>query len=584
MTPTLYRTAASLTSALAISLLLAFSPAEAQENAVGTWHGILETPAGPLTVVFRIAQGADGALTGEAESPDQAPGQGPPLGEVQATDSRLSFSIPRWSASFDGLWRGADGTWDGHFVQGLRLPLVLRKGEPPRKPTVEGMDGAWEGTLVRNGVPLRLVLRLRTGEEGTVVTLDSPDMGALGLPVTDFARDGDAVDFKVPVAGVHFRGTVGPDASELAGSWRRNGEPDAEVRFVRTSKSPDRTEPDRPQTPRPPFPYRSVDVRFGNPWAEGVELAGTLTLPNGAGPFPGAVLISGSGPQDRDETIWGHKPFAVLADHLTRRGVAVLRYDDRGFGASTGAYGSATSADFATDAAAAARFLAGRPEIDADAIGLVGHSEGGMIAPIAASRHQGVAYLVLLAAPGTDTKELRRSQSRAMRSSQGASEAQLDVTEPLLDRLAEASAAAPDRATAEAAVRDLLTPATLQALGLPESRKEPLVAELTSEWMHYFLNYDPPEFLARIRVPVLALNGSLDIQVPPAENLEAISRALSHNPDVTVLELEGLNHMFQTARTGAIGEIGDITETFAPEALDIVSDWITKRFGGRSAE
>lgn len=365
----------------------------------------------------------------------------------------------------------------------------------------------------------------------------------------------------------------------MTGDWRNPGRPRATVTFVRTAETADPAEQPRPQAPTRPFPYQTDSVRVDNRAAEGVTLAGTLTVPEGAGPFPAAVLISGSGRQDRDETVFGHKPFAVLADHLTRSGIAVLRYDDRGFGESSGRFDGATSADFATDADAAMRYLAGRPEIDSGAIGLIGHSEGAMVGPIAAAANDAVAYLVLLAGPGTDTKQLMLSQNRLIGAAQGFSESDLDRMQLVNEKIMTAVATAPDQATAEARVRDVLTPEALAALRLPDARREAAIQQFTGDWFRYFLQYDAVKFLSQIHVPVLALNGTLDRQVPADENLPAIEAALKHNPDVTVRRLEGLNHFFQTAETGALGEYAEIEETFSLEAMAVVSDWILARFG-----
>ena len=269
----------------------------------------------------------------------------------------------------------------------------------------------------------------------------------------------------------------------------------------------------------------------------------------------------------------------MLADHLTRQGIAVLRYDDRGFGESTGSHGTATSADFATDANAAVRYLATRPEIDRNAIGLIGHSEGGVIAPIAAVGNEDIDFVVLLAGPGTSTLQLIRSQRHLMGLSQGMSEEDLARTDQVIDRIATAVAASSGKEDAEDRVLALLTAEALETLGVPETRRDMVVQQFTSPWYRYFVQYEPAAFLSRIRVPVLALNGSLDVQVPAEENLAGITAALANNPDVTIRELEGLNHLFQTAQTGALGEYADIEETFSPVALETVARWIRARFG-----
>ena len=443
-----------------------------------------------------------------------------------------------------------------------------------------GLDGVWRGTVNRGGVDLRLIVTIATNVHGTTATLDSPDLMANLLPVTGLARDGRTVTFSIPVSGVSYRATLDEGGGRMSGIWARPGSPDATVAFVRTVQATAGPRP-RPQTPRAPFPYRAEEVSFDNARASGVRLAGTLTLPPGPGPFPAAILISGSGAQDRDESIWGHKPFAVLADHLTRQGIAVLRYDDRGVAASTGTQDGATSADFATDARAALAYLRTRREIAARGIGLVGHSEGGLIGPLAAVGDEGVAYLVLLAGPGTSTRTLMEAQRRAIGMAQGQTPAELDRSAALYDLLSSLSGSARSTAEAAAAMRAALTDEAMTAAALPLAQRDAVIRRYLDPWFRYFAAYDPAPVLARVRVPILALNGSLDRQVIAAENLAGIRAATSANRDVAIVELPGLNHLFQTARTGALGEYADIEETFAPVALDAVSRWILARFGPR---
>jgi hypothetical protein len=387
--------------------------AQAPVTVAGDWHGVLQSPIGPLTLIITIANGEQGALRGEMESPDQGALK-IPLTTVAATDGRLAFTIKPAQISFEGEWVEAAQHWSGVFLQGAKIPLTLQRGLPPKRPVIAGLDGLWQGVVTRNGVDLRLVLRIATGERGTMVTFDSPDLGAVGLPVAGLSRQGQAVGFGVPASGARFAGTLSDDGLGLRGTWTLPGQPDVEVAFSRTRATAERDARPRPQMPTPPFPHWEAEVAFNNPAADGVTLAGTLTLPKGDGPFPAAILLSGSGPQDRDETELGHKPFAVLADHLTRHGVAVLRYDDRGVGGSTGEFSTATLADFATDANAAVRFLLTRTEIDREAIGLVGHSEGGMVAPLAAADNKEIRFVVLLAGPGTDLMHLAHSQHRLL--------------------------------------------------------------------------------------------------------------------------------------------------------------------------
>ena len=289
------------------------------------------------------------------------------------------------------------------------------------------------------------------------------------------------------------------------------------------------------------------------------------------------MLITGSGPQDRDQTLLGHKPFAVLADHLTRHGVAVLRYDDRGVGRSTGEFAAATSAHFATDASAAVRFLLTRPEIHREGIGFIGHSEGGMVAHIAAVNDADPDFVILLAAPG-NLMQLAQSQERLLGLSQGVSEEELARMQPVMTDVLAAVAKSASAEDARARVRAVLTLEALATLKAPESRRELLVQQLANEWFRYLLQYKPAASLSRIRMPILALNGALDRQVPADENLSAIKAALAHNADVTIRRLDGLNHLFQTARTGAIGEYAAIEETISPVLRSIVTEWIEARF------
>jgi pimeloyl-ACP methyl ester carboxylesterase len=274
----------------------------------------------------------------------------------------------------------------------------------------------------------------------------------------------------------------------------------------------------------------------------------------------------------------GHKPFAVVADYLTRHGIAVLRFDDRGVGKSTGKYADATSADLATDANAAADYLMTRREIRHDAVGFIGHSEGGMIGPIAMASNPRIAFLVMMAGPGTALDKLMLSQRRLIGSQMGQSEEAIDRAEPVMAAVFHdvANGATPD--AGRQAARAVLTPAAMTALGATGADPDLVLNQVTGPWFSYFLRYDPAPNLERIRVPLLAMNGSLDRQVPPEANLAAIKAATAGDPDATIVELPGLNHLFQTAKTGAVGEYADIQETVAPIALETMGDWLTKRF------
>jgi dienelactone hydrolase len=562
-------------------------PALAQEapDIAGDWNGTLSTPQTDLSLVIHVVRGPDGALKGTVENYDQNPGNRVDLTEIAVSGAHLSWRVAPIGATYEGDWDASSQTWKGTFNQGGALPMALVKGVPPPKPVVEGLDGTWVGTIDANGVKLRQVFNFRTTEAGTFGLYSSPDQLANGLVIGDLVRNGQTVSLSTAHGAAKFSGTLSADGQQLAGAWSTPGQPERPVTLTRASEAQLAAvrNPNRPQTPKPPFPYKAEDVAFDNPAFPTVRLAGTLTLPEGKGPFPAAILITGSGAQDRDETMLNHKPFAVIADHLTRHGFAVLRYDDRGTAKSTGGdYGAATSADLATDANAAFAYLQTRPEIRHDRVGFIGHSEGGMIGPIAMASNAKPAFLVMLAGPGTALDQLMLSQRRLIGSQMGLDNAALDKAEPVLASVFKAIQAAPTPQAGYDAAMALMTPEAKVAMGLPPDADGSIVVrQVTGPWFSYFLRYDPAPNLAHITVPILALNGGLDRQVPPAANLAAVRAATRGNPDVTTLELPGLNHLFQPATTGAVGEYRDIETTVAPAALDAMTEWLTKRFGGR---
>ncbi len=408
------------------------------------------------------------------------------------------------------------------------------------------------------------------GDEITGV-FDSLAEGATDLPVT-VTTDGDVVTIAIPVASAVFEGTV--DRDILSGVWTQAGN---EISLVFERQA----EPfalARPQEPVPPYPYTATDVRFEN---GAISLAGTLITPEGTGPFPAAVLISGSGAQDRDESVMGHKPFLVLADALARKGIATLRFDDRGVGESTGNPIGATTADLATDTLAAVEFL--RDQTQIGDIGLIGHSEGGLIAPMAAAESPDVSFAVLLAGPGLPGADVLSTQTGDLLRAGGMSEDAIVWRMGWNDRIIELAAS--DAATTDVAeqIRALLTAAAadapeLLAGQLSDEAIGQMVAAFTDPWMRYFLAYDPAPALAQLSIPVLAMIGTLDLQVSSADNVPALETALSSNPDATVMELAGLNHLFQNATTGAVSEYGLIEETMAPVVPKTIADWILERF------
>jgi pimeloyl-ACP methyl ester carboxylesterase len=377
---------------------------------------------------------------------------------------------------------------------------------------------------------------------------------------------------------VVYDGNLSKDGSEISGTFQQAG-----MSFPLVLKRVDKPVAiSRPQEPKRPFPYAEEEVAYENRTAPGVKLAGTLTLPKSDGPFAAVLLITGSGPQDRDEALMGHKPFLVLSDYLTRRGIAVLRVDDRGVGKSTGTFGTATTKDFATDALAGVEYLKTRKEIDPKRIGLIGHSEGGVIAPMVAADSPDVAFIVMMAGTGLPGDEILYLQSALISKANGASNELIATTTQAQKQIFAIAKEETDNTVATKKIREVmekvragLTPEQRQTLGYGSTIDSQITPLLTS-WFRYFLAYDPRPALRKVKCPVLAINGENDLQVPPRQNLPAIEQALEdgENPDHQIVKLPGLNHLFQTSKTGSPSEYSKIDETISPAALGVIGDWL----------
>jgi pimeloyl-ACP methyl ester carboxylesterase len=441
--------------------------------------------------------------------------------------------------------------WLGVLVWLAWAPLAL----------AEPAVGDWSGVLRPPGGFLRLNLFISRGPGGALQGyLVSLDQGAANFAFDKVEATPETLHLEARRQGAVFDARWNGDLQVWQGVWRQGGRNTPLALRRGTLELPVRAP--RPQRPLPPFPYRQEEVRFQS---AGASLAGTLTLPEGEGPFPAVVLIAGSGPHTRNERILDHQPFLVLADDLTRRGVAVLRYDKRGVGGSIGDYHAATTRDFADDAEAALALLRARRDIDARKIGLVGHSEGAMIAPMIAAEDPKVAFLALLAPPAVTGEAILLEQDRLIRIASGQDPVQARASAQGQRRLYDLIVAGADARQLRAAQG---LPPGLEATDQPSS----LLNQLP--WMKYFLAYDPAPALRQLRIPVLALVGSKDLQVPPELDLAPLKAALAGDAEAKVVELPGLNHLFQTAATGSPAEYGRIEETFAPVALQALGDWI----------
>jgi pimeloyl-ACP methyl ester carboxylesterase len=552
----------------------------------GDWIGAMDVGGHKLRMVLHLERSGE-TWSGTADSPDQG-GGALPLGTIEIDGRDLYFEIPSVGGEYEGTLSKDGKQIVGRWSQnGMTLTLDFEPVESEtKKPSTPApgpkspFAGDWAGTLDA-GMKLRLVVHLVNIDGVWSGTMDSIDQGASGIPFTVVTVDGRKLHLEITSINGTYDGTLGEDGNTITGTWSQGMAFPLNLTRGNATSLPG---PNRPQEPKPPFPYRSEDVTVAGPG--GITLAGTLTAPNGNGPFPAVVLITGSGAQDRDESLMGHRPFFVLSDHLTRQGIAVLRCDDRGFAKSTGNAETATTDDFVQDALAAVSFLKTRKELDAKKIGLVGHSEGGMIAPIAAARSNDVAFVVMIAGPGVPMGDLLVRQVSDLARSNGADEVTVNYTAGAVRRMCQIATRTTDPVLLEQqlnAVADSLTsqlsardPASAKMFS---QQSRGLSKMIGSTWFRYVLTLRPAETLSRVKQPVLAINGSLDMQVSAKENLPAIDKALraGGNKDVTIDEMPGLNHMLQTAKTGAPVEYGNIEETMSPVAMKKISDWILAR-------
>lgn len=407
-------------------------------------------------------------------------------------------------------------------------------------------------------------------------TMYSPDQTPTGFPADTVTLNADSLQITIPsIAGV-YEGRISGDEDKIEGTWKQMGN---SFRLVlnRSDKKYQAEEPVRPQEPQKPYPYQSVDITFKS--NDGTELSGTLCLPQATSLSPGVVLIAGSGPMDRNETIADHRPFLVISDYLCRHGIGVLRYDKRGVGASGGNFEKASADEFVADAEAAYQALKNQPGVDSSGVGILGHSEGGLIAPEVANQANNVVFLVLMAAPGEKGESLLYQQNDLIARAEGVSDSLISANRQRQEQLFSILKQNPDNHQASTQLLEVL-----QMAGLPDEIAQKQAQQLTTPWFRWFLDYDPLPALEKLDMPVLALNGSKDLQVPPDPNLKLIRAALakSDSKNVEVKELEGLNHLFQTAKTGSPSEYQQIEQTIDPAVLELLGSWIHKQL--RSAQ
>ena len=553
-----------------------FLSAQTPAPLAGNYTGTLQAGDAQLHLVLHLTKSADGAYHATLDSLDQG------VYAIDATStsiagSTLQLEVASVAAHFEGKFSADHRMIDGTWSQGsASLPLMFHRQAPgasARKPTeaVFPVEGLWQSALETHGLRLRLQLHVSHDTEDQLIgALDSLDQGVSGLPAINVHLKEAAFHFEIPSLAGTFEGTLDPGKNKLSGNWSQTGA-EAKLEFVRSDQP---LELRRPQNPSKPYPYHEEEISFSNV-AAGVSLAGTLTLPKGAGPFPAALLIVGSGPHDRDEALANHRPFLVLADHLARKGIAVLRYDKRGIAKSTGSSDKATTLDLAADAQAAIAYLKTRKEIDPAKIALIGHSEGAMIAPLIASQTKDVACVVLLAAPATKGEDTLLNQSELIGRAGGLTDEQLTASLDFDQAAYDLVRTEKDSAVLNDKLNGLVKASGLAAAMTP-AVLEPQLRMMESPWFRFFLDYDPLPNLKALQVPVLALYGQKDLQVPAKPNLALLKQALQDggNKDADVRELPGLNHLFQHAYSGTPVEYAAIEETFSPETLQIISGWL----------
>lgn len=468
------------------------------------------------------------------------------------------------------------------LVNGLVLLVMLVSCTPKESPP--SVLGVWLGDLVVNeNVSLRVGCEFKLENDSLVATMASIDQGAYGIEINSISITEDTLVFTVNQMGVTYRGIFSADTS-IDGHFAQGASPPMVLNFTKADAIPG-APPERYQYPKKPYPYNEEEVEFTSS-ITGYTLAGTLTYPRTGGDFPAVLLIPGSGANDRDETIWGHKVFLVLADHLTRHGVAVLRLDDRGVGGSTGSFEAASIKDFADDAREGILYLKSRVDIPTGKLGLIGHSLGADIAPLAANQTPEVSFVVLMAGSGITLAETIHFQTDHIYSQRGASAKAIALNRKINQTVFDIAAMNIDRLSMEQKLAQAFSVLATEVARLdnehrqkaeiPETLKPEDYHGFLSENMRFDLFYNPADELEKLKVPILLLAGDLDTQVSASHNLPLMREALDRggNTQVKTQLFPGVNHLFQTCSTGEIEEYNQIGETLSPLVLETMTDWI----------
>jgi uncharacterized protein len=556
---------------LTFALFLLALNVSASNNLAGDWQGELTVSGQKIEMIIHL-KSFDNSQIGLFDVPAQG-ATGIAMSQVVYTNNQLHFEISSMNITYEGTFDPQAKLIKGKFNQGTSFDLDFKR-------ISKNVDiiGDWNGQIEMPGLSLTYVVHINEGANGLTATTDSPDQNAFDRKVDAISFEDGILTFTMQESGVQYKGKLSLDKSVIEGSHTQSGQS-----FNLNLSQKPLAVANRPQTPTAPFNYKIENLVVENS-ADNTKLAGTLTKPNSGVIKATAILISGSGPQDRDESIFQHKPFFVIADYLTKQGYAVLRLDDRGTGESSGNFKMATTVDFAGDIDAAVSYLKSRQDTGKSPVGLIGHSEGGMIAPMVAAKRKDIAFLVLLAGPGIPTYQLLAEQSMMLGRAMGAPQAQLELKDRHLSLIFKKIAMLPISMPINDEIQSLVKKMFFD-LGITDSQQQNVqlkgfLSQMDTPWFRYFLSYNPSDNLSKVSAPLLALNGSLDLQISATSNLEAINSALSkaeHN-DFEALNLPKLNHLFQTSETGLTDEYKSNEETFSPVALSAIGQWLNQRF------
>lgn len=430
------------------------------------------------------------------------------------------------------------------------------------------VEGTWNGTIEIPSNGLSFVLHVSKENNELKATFDSPDQAAFGIQMPEIRFENKTLFLKYPQMMMTYEGKL-VDEQNIKGTFTQGGQ------SFTLNLHKGEFKRNRPQEPKPPFAYKSEDITFENKEA-GIKLAGTLTMPNNKGKFPAVILVAGSGPNDRNEEIFGHKPFLVIADYLTKNGYAVLRYDKRGVVHSEGNFSSATVFDFANDTKAAINYLKCRQEIDANKIGILGHSEGGQVAQIVASQDASLNFIILMASPGIKGSELIVLQADALSKAMGIPDFTRALNKKLNEKTYEIIMRNDSKEKADKELKEYYK-TTIHFKNLTNEELDNQIKGLYTEHYRQLLSFDPQDYLPKINCEVLALNGTKDLQVTSVENLAGIARGIGIKGKLQITSYEGLNHMFQKAETGLPDEYGTIETTIEPKVLENITKWLNEK-------